>query len=98
MDLSTLEGRIGGFYEIVEILQWPRTQVSNRMRREAQRTPVWVSGQLPRPLFRIHATPIFDLVQYYEFISGAAYEEHRHTRHRNFYPVTNADKLGWQEQ
>jgi len=77
-DLSILQDRIGGFYEIVDLLQWPRTQVHNRLSRERRKSDIWVPGHLPRPVFRIHATPIFDLQQYWEFLYGAGYRDHQH--------------------
>jgi hypothetical protein len=94
-DLSLLEGRIGGFYEVVELLQWPRTQVHNRLVRERRKSSIWVPGQLPRPVFRIHATPVFDLDMYRQYIHGASFDEH------NFYygyGETRAMEKGWQEQ
>lgn len=74
--LEGLEGRIGGFYEIVEILQWPRTQIHNRLRREGEKSGLWSPGELPRPFMRVHATPLFDLEEYYLFIQSPAYREH----------------------
>lgn len=75
-DLNYLEGRIGGFAEYVEILGWPRTQVNNRLKREADRSELWLPGQLPRPFMRVRATPLFDLDLIRQYVASPQYKEH----------------------
>jgi hypothetical protein len=95
MNIRDFENRIGGFFEVVDILNKPRTQVHNRLVRERRRTEIWIPGQLPRPFMRIHATPLFDMEEYEEFIRSAAWTEH--VRWKG-YRDTKAETIGWQEQ